>query len=139
MSRALFWGPFCCCCSAWNLVIFDNLAWYCEVRIILLDFVYCNLLYRSRERKKNIHSRRSTSKDFSQFVFVCCTLALLVALSIPEASIDVILQGELYYVFIPRYQWTPLSEEKIKMSCKIIAILSTKRLEMESKSHWIYR
>jgi hypothetical protein len=139
MSRALFWGPFCCCCSAWNLIILDNLAWYCEVRIILLDFVYCNLLYRSRERKKTFIAEDTLQRIFPQFVFVCCTLALLVALSIPEAPIDVILQGELYYVFNPRYQWTPHSEEKIKLSCKIIAILSTKRLEMESKSHWVYR
>ena len=70
MSSALFWGLFCCCCSAWNLAILDYLACYCEVRIILLDFVYCNLLYRSRERKKNIHSRRRTSKDFSA-ICVC--------------------------------------------------------------------
>jgi hypothetical protein len=92
-----------------------------------------------REKTKPFIAEDALQRVFPQFVFVCCALALLVVLSIPEAPIHVIPQGELYYVFIPRYQWTPLSEEKIKMSCKIIAILSTKRLEMESKSHWVYR
>ena len=70
------------------LVIPDYLAWYCDVRIILL-YLFIAICCTDRERKKPFIAGDSLQRIFPHFVFVCCTLTMLVALSIPEAPIDV--------------------------------------------------